>query len=143
MSLAVSTLDPPFLAPLKCIMDLPFPPSTNKLWTARGGGKLMCSRQYSAWKDQANLAVVANGSWRRRVAMPWRFTATILLDEQFRRLDEPNRTRDGDNCIKPVLDWAQGMELIRSDALCDGGEWWWRPTHEAPHGCRLILRSVA
>jgi Holliday junction resolvase RusA-like endonuclease len=138
-----TTLDAPFLAPLECVVDLPFPPSANKLWTAAGGGQLTRSRQYMAWKDQAGLEAVANGSWRRRIVMPARFTVAILLDSAHRRLDDGRRKRDGDNCIKPVLDWAQSVELVSDDSLCDGGEWRWVTTAEAPAGCRLILRSIA
>ena len=139
-----TTLDPPFLAPLECVIDLPFPPSANKIWTARGGGhgQLRRSDEYMAWKRQAGIAAVANGSWRKRVIMPAHFKIVLLLDDAYRRLDKPN-ARDGDNCIKPILDWAQSVELVHNDALCDGGEWRWVPKHEAPHGARLILRSVA
>ena len=131
--------DPPFLAPIECVMDLPFPPSANKLWTARGGGhgQLMRSKQYMAWRTQAGVSAVANGSWRRRVTMPGNFTALILLDSARR----PGS--DCDNRIKPVLDWAQSVELIRNDELCDEVTARWAPTAEAPRGCRLILRSVA
>jgi Holliday junction resolvase RusA-like endonuclease len=133
----ISTLDPPFLAPLECVMDLPFPPSTNEIW--RGTGKrVVLSHTYRVWKAQADLGVVANGCWRHRVRMPAHFRATILLSSA-----ERTARRDGDNRIKAVLDWAQTRELIVNDALCDGGNWDWVAPADAPRGCRLILRSVA
>jgi crossover junction endodeoxyribonuclease RusA len=131
------TLDPPFLAPIDCVMDLPYPPSTNRIW--RGIGKrVVLSAEYKNWKQQADVAVVANGSWRRRAAMPAHFTALILLD----RARRTPRT-DVDNRIKAVLDLAQRLALIQDDTLCDEVTARWAPTHEAPSGCRLILRSVA
>lgn len=130
-----TTLDPPFLAPLECVMDLPFPPSTNRIWmqTRRG---VALSEPYRIWKKEADMAVIANGCWRRRVRMPAAFTALLLLDQA-------RRAGDVDNRIKAVLDWAQRVELIANDKLCEEITARWVATAEAPRGARLILRSVA
>jgi Holliday junction resolvase RusA-like endonuclease len=132
-------IDRPFAPPLECVMDLPFPPSTNKIWAPRkgGGGQLMRSGKYSSWLKKADKVVVVNGSWRHRVRMPGRFTALILLDQQKRARS------DCDNRIKGVLDWAQKVDLIKNDQLCDEVTARWVPTHQAPAGCRLVLRSIA
>ena len=132
---AVSTIDRPFAPPLECVMDLPFPPSTNRIWS-HAGRKVILSPEYRRWKDQADMAVVANGCWRARVVMPAHFTALILLDVG-------RRKGDADNRIKACLDWAQRLGLVTNDSLCDEVTARWVPTHEAPHGCRLVLRSVA
>jgi Holliday junction resolvase RusA-like endonuclease len=134
---AIDYIDPPFMAPLECVMDIPFPPSTNKLWRISGRRNHL-SAEYQAWRKQADMAVIANGTWRNRVAMPAHFTALILLSTEHRTA----RT-DGDNRIKACLDWAQRIGLITNDAKCDEVTARWVPTHEAPHGARLVLRSVA
>lgn len=114
---APSMIDRPFAPPIECVMDLPFPTSTNRLW--RGTGKrVVLSAEYRTWKTQAGLAVTANGSWRRRAAMPGHFIATVLLDAA-RRMTTRSRGRDADNFIKATLDWAQSMALVSDDALCD------------------------
>jgi len=135
-------IDRPFAPPLECVIDLPFPPSVNRIWKAQarqdGAGRragVYLSAEYRAWMKQANMAVLVNGTWRRRVPMPAEFRATILLDRT-------RRAGDVDNRIKAVLDWAQRSEIIRNDNLCDEVTARWVPTHEAPHGCRLVLRSV-
>ncbi len=132
-----STLDPPFLAPLECVMDLPFPPSTNEIWR-RAGQRIILSQAYKSWKHQADMAVIANGCWRKRVAMPHAFTGLVLLDRSLR-----TAAMDVDNRIKAPLDWAQRVELVRNDCLCEDASARWVATLEAPRGCRLILRSVA
>jgi Holliday junction resolvase RusA-like endonuclease len=132
-------VDAPFRPPLECQIDLPFPPSTNDLWSPRRQrGQLMLTKAYKDWKALADKEVVVNGSWRQRVRLPGNFTADVLLSNRFRT----SRT-DSDNRIKAVLDWAQSRELVHNDALCDGGHWRWVHSAEAPAGCRLILRSVA
>ncbi len=121
-------------------MDLPFPVSANELWTVikdNGKGVIGRSRRYRAWRDKAHMAVIANGCWRKRVAMPAHFTAAILLSRDHRARG------DVDNRIKPVLDWAQSVELVKNDSLCEGVTARWVEPAEAPHGARLILRSIS
>jgi Holliday junction resolvase RusA-like endonuclease len=134
-----TTLDAPFHAPLECVLDLPFPPSTNRVWRSRAkrnGVAVYRSNEYREWLRIAGVAAVASGSWRKRVPMPDRFSATILLDRSRRR-------GDADNRIKAVLDWAQRVELVRDDRLCEEVTARWVISSEAPAGCRLILRSIA
>jgi Holliday junction resolvase RusA-like endonuclease len=86
-------------------------------------------------KKQADMAVVANGTWRTKVRMPDRFTANIIFNSKMRR-----KNMDLDNRIKAVLDWAQRVELITNDCLCEEVRARWLPIDR---DCRLILRSVA
>lgn len=136
-----STLDAPFHVPLQCVMDIPFPTSTNRLWTM-AGRRMILSAEYRTWKKQAGLAVIENGSWRNRVAMPGHFMALVMLDSA-RRVTSKGRAKDADNHAKACLDFAQSMGLVSDDALCDEITVRWVPTHEAPTGCRLKLTSVA
>ncbi len=130
-------VDRPFAPPIECVMDLPFPPSTNEIWR-QVARRVILSEAYRLWKKQADMAVVANGCWRNKVRMPGAFAAEILLSGAHRRT-----TSDVDNRIKAVLDWAQRVELVRNDAHCEDVRARWVDTAEAPHGARLILRSVA
>lgn len=132
-----TTLDPPFLMPLQCIMDLPWPPSTNEIWR-QVGQRVILSKVYRSWKYQADMAVIANGCWRKRVTMPGAFTALVLLDRGMR-----TPAMDVDNRIKAPLDWAQRVELVVNDCLCEEATARWVATAEAPRGARLVLRSVA
>ena len=132
-----TTLDPPFLAPLECVVDLPFPPSVNRVWRAQrkaDGMTVARSPEYRAWLRSADMQAIANGTWRHRVKMPGRFTATIELSAAM-------RLGDLDNRIKAVLDWAQRVELITNDKHCEEvtARWVTGATAE----CRLTLRSVA
>lgn len=136
---AISMVDRPFAPPIECVMDLPFPPSVNRIWRSQkvtGKNNVYLSAEYRSWMRQANSAVLVNGTWRKRVAMPAEFKALILLDRA-------QRAGDVDNRIKAVLDWAQRSEIIVDDRLCDEVTARWVVTGEAPHGCRLVLRSVA
>jgi Holliday junction resolvase RusA-like endonuclease len=134
---AALAIDRPFAPPLECVIDLPFPPSVNRIWRNTSGarGHVYLSAEYRAWIKQANMAVIVNGTWRKRTPMPGEFRALILLSRA-------ERAGDVDNRIKAVLDWAQRSELIRDDRLCEEITARWAATTEAPHGCRLILRSV-
>jgi len=131
-------IDRPFGVPIECVMDLPFPPSTNSIWSIRGGLKhnaVSLSPAYKKWKKEADMAVIANGTWRHRQRMPGAFAATLLLDRA-------QRAGDVDNRIKAVLDWAQRVEIVTNDKLCEEVTARWVATVDAPRGCRLILRSV-
>ncbi len=132
-----TTLDPPFLAPLECVMDLPWPPSTNEIWRTVGK-RVILSQAYRTWKHQADMAVIANGCWRKRVKMPGAFAAEIGLDRALR-----HGSADIDNRIKALLDWAQRVELILNDVYCEDVRARWVATAEAPRGARLILRSIS
>ena len=124
---------PPFAVPIVTVLDLPMPPSTNRIW-ARSPGGITLSKDYRAWKESADKFVLYTGAWRRATKIPGRFTATIVLDANDRR-----RTGDADNRVKAVLDWCQSRELIRNDSDLDWCEFGWG---EAPHGCRVTLREV-
>jgi crossover junction endodeoxyribonuclease RusA len=121
------------IAPLECVIDLPFPPSTNEIWR-RAGKRIILSATYRRWKTQADMAVIANGCWRRRVWMPGAFTADIIFNSKLRR-----KNMDLDNRIKAVLDWAQRVELITNDCLCEEVRARWMLIDR---DCRLTLQNM-
>lgn len=125
---------------IESTIDLPFPPSTNKLWrkTPRGIG-MMLSKEYLAWKKNADKRLMANRGLAGRKKITGPFTAHLTLRSSGRDIGGINQRGDLDNKIKAVLDYAQRVELIADDKFCERllVEW-----GEAPEGCRLILRSM-
>ncbi len=122
------------MAQIVTVIDLPFPPSTNAIWARGGHGRVRLSKDYMAWKEQADKFVLYTGAWRSAHKITGHFTAAIILDES-----ERNRAGDLDNRIKAVLDWCQSRDLIRNDRDCEKLCAWWGP---AEHGCRVTLTEV-
>jgi Holliday junction resolvase RusA-like endonuclease len=121
------------------MVDLPFPPSTNRIWRHESNNRrkmIHLSAEYRAWKAQADACALADRGWRSKARMPGPFSAAILLSRR-------HRAGDVDNRIKAVLDWAQRVELIRNDSLAEEITARWVDPGAAPTGCRLILRSIA
>lgn len=129
----IDTSDRPFAPPADIEVDLPMPPSVNRIWRANRAGKnkVSISPEYDQWRRHADRLAMALGSCRGVKKIMGKFEAKIVLKRQ---------KGDLDNRVKGVLDWAQSRELIRDDQDCERliVEW-----GEAPHGCRLILRPVA
>ena len=114
------------------VLDLPFPPSVNRIWRMRkGGGKPYLDTRYQTWKRVADNLYLANK--RNWLPVKGNFRATITLDIAHR-----GRT-DLDNRIKALLDWLQRAKIIENDSLCDGLNVKWG---RAPDGCRVELRPT-
>jgi len=128
-----NTADRPFALPadsVEIIVDLPFPPSTNRIWRARGQ-RVYRSQEYIEWCEAADMHVMAARQYpKRKINGP--FEAQILL--------KPHRLGlDLDNRIKAVLDWAQSRSIIENDKHCRRLTAEWR---EQEVECRLTLRSL-
>lgn len=106
------------------VLDLPFPPSANRLTRhAAKGGKLMSYSDpaYTSWKNEAH------GEWlrqRKSAGEPIKgfFTYHIALDKS-----RWPKASDGDNRGKAVLDFLQSVGLIENDKYAVGGTWSWAP----------------
>jgi Holliday junction resolvase RusA-like endonuclease len=93
---------------IEIVLDLPLPPSTNRIWRS-GGGRTYRSPEYTAWWEDADRAVIAAKSYpKRKINGP--FEVHISLKAGTRG--------DLDNRIKPLLDWAQSREIIDNDKDC-------------------------
>lgn len=118
------------------VMELPFPPSANRLWRAHnsfnGKPKFYRDGRYVSWLQECDCLCMAN-KWRKQ-AIRGHFKAEIVLSEA-KRLGHI----DGDNRIKGLLDWCQRAGLIDDDALADGVAFDWGL---APTGCRLTLIAI-
>src|SRR5271166_341372 len=124
----------PFALPadsVETVIDLPMPPSTNRLWRS-GRGRVYKSKQYLDWMDAADAHVMASRQFpKRKITGP--FTIHIALNTL--------EGGDGDNRIKAPLDWLQSRDIVRNDSDCVKGAWEWVEPARAPQGVRVTLRS--
>lgn len=88
-------------------IDLPWPPSQNRIWRSRGK-RVYRDAKYVAWLEQAGWLVKA----KRFPKIMGEFGATIILNPP------NNRKIDLDNRIKVILDIAQKTGLIENDHFC-------------------------
>lgn len=116
------------------IIDLPMPPSTNRIWR-RGRKGMIKSDEYVEWIQRADDEVMAAHALRGVHTINGGFSVLILLNATQRRGDSDNR-------IKAVLDWAQSRRVVHNDSDCLQGFWAWVENHEAPLGCRLKIRPM-
>lgn len=131
--------DPPFACPpdrekrVEIVLDLPTPPSVNRLWR-QAKGRFYKSPEYTAWLKAADALVMCRRQYPRE-RIHGEFTVDVKIAAGTRR--------DSDNMIKAALDWCQSREIIQNDKDCRAGSWGFVDPSMAPHGCRLTLRGVA
>lgn len=127
-------IDRPFAPPLDIELDLPAPPSVNRLWMRAKSGKrhVFSTPAYRDWKRQADLTVGALAQLRGVKPILGCFEAIIILSEKHTGID-------ADNAAKALIDYARRCNLITDD----GPKYMRRVVIEwgdAPHGCKLIIR---
>lgn len=130
----IDTTDAPFLTPLDIVLDLPAPPSINKLrkidwWNHKRASK---------WRRLADgFVLAAKGRTRDPIKLKriHRFELHITMSEAHTRIDL-------DNGIKCLIDYLHAIELIENDAPKNMRrltvEW-----GRAPEGCRVLVRPCA
>lgn len=137
MSIAIPNMaDAPFHVPPDdpviggIIIDLPTPPSVNRIWRANRAGpnKVSISPEYRAWKKHADQTALATGQFRGLKTISGPFEARIILRRQ---------PGDLDNRHKGILDWLQSRGVIADDKYCEKLTLEWG---DAPHGCRVTVR---
>jgi Holliday junction resolvase RusA-like endonuclease len=123
--------DPPFAVPPDIVLDLPAPPSVNKLrrvdWSS--------VRVVKAWQNVSNAYVLAAkgraNSPLKLLRVP-RFELHIVMSEHHTKIDL-------DNGLKALIDYLRKIELIEDDS----------PQHMrrlvvewglAPFGCRITVK---
>jgi crossover junction endodeoxyribonuclease RusA len=99
-------------------IDLPLPPSTNRLWR-HIGKRVYLDPRYVAWKRTAGFEAIAK--------RPGRIPKDMASDIEI-RAGKPKRRMDLDNLVKPTLDLLQAVRVISNDtdvtnlrAMWDGG----------------------
>ena len=137
MTETISMADAPFHCPPDIVLDLPAPPSTNRIWMRAKAGKraVFTSPEYKRWKRNADDLIAAMAQFRGVKPIRGTFEAEIILSEKHTHTDL-------DNSAKAVLDYAVRCNLVTDDApkylrrLVMG--WGY-----APHGCRLTIKAHA
>lgn len=117
------------------IVDLPFPPSANRLTrhAVRGGRRVSYTApDYVAWKEHAGWMFNAQ---RKNAGTPitGAFTYHLILDET-----QWPKASDGDNRCKAALDFLEDAGLIPNDKYAVGGSWSWGPVK----GARITAHPV-
>jgi Holliday junction resolvase RusA-like endonuclease len=129
--------DPPFACPPDdpmiggIVLDLPMPPSVNRIWRANRAGpkQVSISPEYAAWKRHADQMVLQMAQFRGLKTIVGKFEAKIVL----------KRCRgDLDNRAKGVLDFLQSRAVVVDDKYCERLTLEWG---DAPHGCRVTVRA--
>lgn len=127
----LAPVDLPFLPPADIVLDLPTPPSTNAIWRSVRS-RVIRSRDYLVWMEQADLAVLASRQYPRADR---RITGPFELRLVFKR-----GRGDLDNRIKAICDWLQSRAIIRNDKdLIELHACW----GEAPVGVRVTVSPRA
>ena len=129
--------DRPFGLPTDSVeitLDVPMPTSANRLWRRnRNSIKPFISKEYLAWKEEADMTVMAARQFPKlKIHGPYEMT--VLLSTAHRG--------DGDNRLKAIGDWLQSRDIVRNDSDCRRGSWVWVTPECAPRGCRVIVRSL-
>lgn len=113
------------------IIDLPTPPSVNRIWRANkaGSNKVSKSKEYVSWLRSADALALSTGQFRGLKTIIGPFEAHIVI----------KRIRgDLDNRAKGVLDWLQSRAVIADDKFCEKLTMEWG---DAPTGTRVTLRA--
>ena len=134
---------PPHVEQIVHVLDLPMPPSTNKIWrSSKVANKLNVHRsaEYKAWANEAGLALLVEYKMRGLKTIPGKFTAIIEIRRDWTAI-ERNKF-DLDNRTKVLFDFCQQHGFIKNDV--DLEEYTVKWTHgNAPRGCRITLQSCA
>lgn len=125
-----TNVDLPFLPAPDVVLDVPVPPSVNRLCRISYANRPLLRR----WKKTADMMLMASGQYRQAKAVKGPFELHVVLDERRCRADP-------DNVIKVAIDFLKRIELITDDSPKYARQivikW-----GEAPEGCRLILRGA-
>lgn len=117
-------------------LELPFPPSVNKIWLRRKRGGIYLNPDYAEWKEHCNGVLLSKRS-ELGPMITGPFEAFITLDESRRTNKDGSRKKniDADNRVKAVLDWLERAAVILNDSLLDKLQVEWGPVN----GVRVTL----
>lgn len=132
--------DAPFHCPADIVIDLPYPPSVNRLWrsTAAEKNRVYLSPAYVKWKDAADVLLLGAKGWRAQ-----KITGAFHIEIALCPTAQGHPRGDLDNRIKAVLDYLQRVEIIHNDKHCQRLLAEWVDRAGAPNGCRVKVRPCA
>lgn len=122
--------DAPFHAPADIVLDLPAPPSVNRLWRV-AKSSVIKSTTYNRWVKSADDMLMELGQLRGVKPIAGKFTALIIVKRS---------NKDLDNHSKAVLDFLQSRCFVVNDKLCEELILRWG---DAPTGCRVTVKPCA
>lgn len=134
------TSAPPFALSGDVVVDLPYPPSVNRLWratAAHGEQSVYLAPSYVKWKKSADDLLLSSKGWRRPT-IKGPFGIDIGLSPA-----KGQMRGDIDNRVKAVLDFMQRVSVVENDKNCHRLLVEWVSVESAPHGCRVIVRACA
>jgi len=121
------------------VIDLPYPPSINRIWRSSaviksGSQKVYLAPTYKAWKSEADALLMTQRGWTLRS-----FVGPFSLDLA---LCPPKGQPRGDldNRIKAVLDFLQRVSIVSNDKHCQLICAYWVESGQAPHGARVTVK---
>ena len=126
--------------PAEIVLDLPYPPSVNRLWRSSGvdgTGRVYLSPSYVKWKAAADVMLMSTRGWTLR-RLRGHFIAELDLCPP-----KGHQRGDIDNRIKAVLDYLQRVEVIANDKHCQRIVAQWVEPEHAPRGARVTVRPCA
>lgn len=126
--------------PIVIVVDLPLPPSVNRIWQRNKAGKKKVSRSpaYTRWIKAADALVMATGAHKGVKTIRGPFNALIELSRA--KLSEIGG--DPDNRVKAILDYAQRIALIANDRNAEETRVRKADHENCPYGARLTLTEV-
>jgi Holliday junction resolvase RusA-like endonuclease len=141
MTVAATALDRPFgcppgLVPIVHVLDLPPPPSVNRIWRNNGANSASAVSRapaYKAWIKDAGMAVLVDGFLRGRKTIAGPFTAMIEIRRGAVQGDLDNR-------VKALFDFAQSHLFIANDKNLEAYTVRW--SDNTGRGVRLTLREI-
>jgi crossover junction endodeoxyribonuclease RusA len=119
-------------------LNLPYPPSVNRIWrasSAAAGKKVYISPAYKQWKDNADALLMSQRGWMMH-------RVTGLFEVEIALCPPKGHPRgDLDNRIKAVLDFLQRATIVSNDKHCQRITAYWAHQSTAPEGCRVTVRT--
>lgn len=114
------------------VIDLPLPPSVNKIWKQGGGKGVYRSPEYVAWRKHCDGLCMQYRWHKTPIKGP--FCVAIVLDREKMR-----KGSDIDNRIKGLLDFLHGTGITDDDRYCEKVS---AERGSAPSGCRVTITAA-
>jgi len=128
------------MAPRSSItLDLPLPPSVNRLWKigknrATGKSQMYRSPEYVEWVLEAGLEIMAQKPKLTTKALSGSYSMIIKMAPR-------SSLADADNFLKAISDLLQKHNIIENDKLCRKLLVVW--DEKLPVACRVTVRSTS
>lgn len=125
---------------MKITLDLPAPPSVNRLWKigknkGTGKGRLYRSPEYTRWILEAGLVLLTQKPKLSPKGISGPYSMILRLKPKNSGL------ADADNYLKATSDLLQAHNIIENDRLCRKLLVLW--DEKLPVACRVTIKSIS